>query len=95
MEDVEINGAVVTNNSEVPEKVPPFTTSQKSNFDITEKLQKLIDELHEESQDANFQSNNSLTTNREFYYMGIDSALSGVVGKLSSLLVEAIVNDKQ
>ena len=67
----------------------------ENTFNVKEALENLIGKYDTESKDACNQSNTSLTDSRMYYYMGIDSALSGVLGDLGSLLTEVIINKSE
>jgi hypothetical protein len=64
-------------------------------FNTQAALENLIEQYDKEAKDACTQSANSITEKREFYYMGVDSALTGVLADLGSLLNKVIINKSE
>lgn len=99
MKDVEIKGNVVSNKSAVPERVPVFDVVD-SNGDIKtvgnptlrDELEGLTVYLEKERADAEYASNNSMASNREFYYMGVDSALTDAIARITNLVIKDLTS---
>jgi len=67
----------------------------ENNFNVKLALENLIEKYDKESKDACNNSNDSFIEKRMFYYMGVESALSDVLGDLSSLLTSVIINKRE
>jgi hypothetical protein len=64
-------------------------------FNIQAELQDLIEQCDYEAKDACNQSNRNFTSESRYYYRGVDSALTGVLGRLGSLLTKVVINKSE